>query len=335
MKIESQFPLLEFNTLAIKANAQYAATVKTPSELEQCLEFARSKQLEVKVLGGGSNVVMADYIPGLVLMYGDQTCELLSESDSQVTIKVGAGYNWHEFVMFCLLQGWYGLENLVYIPGSVGAAPVQNIGAYGVEVKDLISSVRGVYLDSGKSFELTSAQCEFSYRESCFKQGLNGKTIITSVTFTLSKLASVSVGYAPLDKLAQQHGTPSPLELASWITELRQSKLPNPSELPNAGSFFKNPVVSQVDFKRLIGRFPQMPNYPQGKNVKLAAGWLIDQMGFKGRSFGLVGVHEKQALVIVNKGGSGAQVLDAAKQIKLAVKECYGIELEQEPRVFE
>ncbi len=334
MKIENQYSLLKLNTLAIKAKAQYAVKARNTAELLDGIEFAKKNNVPIKILGGGSNVVLADYIPGLVLMFIDQSCEILNETNEQVKIRVGAGYNWHKFVMNCLSRGWYGLENLAYIPGTVGAAPVQNIGAYGVEVKELISSVNGMYLESGELFNFKAPQCEFAYRESCFKQALNGKVVITSVEFTLSKVAQVNVSYAPLGQMAKDKGVPTPLDLANWVIKLRQSKLPDPEELPNAGSFFKNPVVSQSEFRKLIKIFPEMPNYPQGEDIKLAAGWLIDQLGLKGKSFGAVRVHDQQALVLVNQGGTGVEVLDAAKKIKRAVYDGYGIELEQEPRIF-
>jgi len=334
MEFLQYYSLLTMNTLAIDSTAEYFVRPDCDADIQVCLQFAKSNNLPIKVLGGGSNVVMSDRISGLVLQFSGDACHVLNETEESVTIKVEAGYNWHEFVMFCLSQGWFGLENLAYIPGNVGAAPVQNIGAYGVEVKDRIGAVNGVYLNTGQSFSLAAAECDFAYRESRFKQGLNGKVLITSVEFRLSKKPQVQVSYAPLNKMAEDKGVPTPSELAQWVIQVRQSKLPEPKELPNAGSFFKNPVVSQAVFKGLIDRFPKMPGYPQASGVKLAAGWLIDQLGFKGKAFGPVAVHELQALVLVNRGGSGEDVLSAARQVRQAVFERYGVELEQEPRLF-
>ncbi len=334
MKFSSQYPLLTLNTLAIESTAEYFVRANGEADIFECLQFAKSNNLPIKVLGGGSNVVMSEHVSGLVLQFSGQDCSVLYETPESVTLKVEAGYGWHDFVMFCLSQGWFGIENLAYIPGNVGAAPVQNIGAYGVEVKDWISAVNGVYLDSGEAFSLLAKECDFAYRESRFKQSLDGKVLITSVEFTLSKVPRVQVSYAPLNKMAEQNGIPTPVELAQWVIQVRQSKLPNPSELPNAGSFFKNPVVSEAEFKDLLERFPKLPGYPQVSGVKLAAGWLIDQLGLKGKAFGLVSVHELQALVLVNQGGTGEDVLSAARQISQAVLKCYGVELEQEPRLF-
>ncbi len=334
MEIKKKYPLINNNTLAIDSTAEYFAQPENESEVQACLHYASEHNLAVKVLGGGSNVVMSDCIEGLVLKYIGQKCEVLCEDQNGVTVRVDAGYNWHEFVMFCLSKGWYGLENLAYIPGCVGAAPVQNIGAYGVEVKRCICSVSGVYLHDGNKFRFSNEQCVFDYRESCFKQALNGQTLITYVEFELTKVASVQVEYSPLNLMAKERGVPTPQELAQWVIEVRQSKLPDPNVLPNAGSFFKNPVVPEDKFEKLLSRFPELPGYPQKKGVKLAAGWLIDRLGFKGKEFGPVSVHEMQALVLVNKGGSGRDVLNAAEQVCDAVYERYGVRLEQEPRLF-
>ncbi len=334
MNIIPQHSLLEFNTLAVPAVAEYFAQVSSDKDIFECLAFAKKNKLVVKVLGGGSNVVMSEFIPGLVVQFCAQDCKVIQETDQSVTVKVEAGFNWHDFVLYCLSQDWYGIENLAYIPGHVGAAPVQNIGAYGVEVKDCIKAVNGVYLDGGDAFTLLADECGFGYRESCFKQALNGQVLITSVEFLLSKVPDVQVSYAPLNKMSAEKGLPTPSELARWVIEVRQSKLPDPKTLPNAGSFFKNPVVSTPDFNRLIERYPSMPNYPQENGVKLPAGWLIDQLGYKGKSFGHVSVHKLQALVLINLGGTGKDVIAAANQVCEAVEECYGVVLEQEPRLF-
>lgn len=334
MNIESSSSLKQFNTLAIDAVAEYFAQPVTMKEVAECLQFARIRNLPVKVLGGGSNVVMADHIPGLVLMYRAQECEVLHQTESEVTVKVGAGYDWHQFVLESLSRGWYGLENLAYIPGTVGAAPVQNIGAYGVEVKKFIKSVNGIYLSDGQDFCLSAQQCGFGYRESCFKDELDGKVLITSVEFTLSKIADVQIGYAPLGKMAKEKGVPTPAQLAQWVIEVRESKLPNPAKLPNAGSFFKNPVVTKEEYLNLLSKYPEMPSYAQDDGIKIPAGWLIDELGLKGVSFGEIKVHEFQALVLVNEGGNAEAVLKAAQNITGAVMKTFHIELEQEPRLF-
>ena len=334
MNLIQKHSLRSLNTLAIDSVADFFVEAVSLDDVQSALSYAKQHNLAVKVLGGGSNVVMADRISGLVLKYTASEYRLLSETNETVTIVVDAGFEWHAFVLFCLNKGWFGLENLSYIPGTVGAAPVQNIGAYGVEVKDVIQRVHGVYLETGETFTLDADECDFSYRESIFKQALNNQTLITSVEFILSKQANVQVGYAPLNSMASEQGMPTPLQLSQWVVEVRQSKLPEPSKLPNAGSFFKNPVVSLEKFETIQQANPDIPNYPQSNSVKLPAGWLIDQLGLKGKSFGSVSVHDKQALVLVNHGGTCVDVEAAANEIKRQVKGEYGIELEQEPRVF-
>ena len=334
MNIEQNVALRELNTLGVASYAQFMAKVSSIEELAEVAAFAQASNLKLKVLGGGSNVVLPEFVSGLIVQFLNCQCDILKEDDTSILIRVGAGFNWHELVMYTLQQGWNGLQNLAYIPGLVGAAPVQNIGAYGVEVKEFIQSVHGVFLESLEKFEFDNAACKFEYRESVFKQALDGKVLITAVDFVLSKAASVNVGYSPLDQMANERGAPSPLELARWVISVRKSKLPQPSELPNAGSFFKNPVISDAAFENLASRYPDAPHYKQEQGVKIPAGWLIDKMGYKGKAFGPVSVHKQQALVLVNNGGSGEEVLAAAHEIKEAVFERYGIKLEQEPRVF-
>lgn len=334
MNVQQNTPLKQLNTLAVESVADYFVEVTNIDDAQDSIRFAKQNSLEIKVLGGGSNVVLPDHVKALVLQYGGDGVNVLSENEEYVLVRVEAGVNWHDWVMMSLNHQWYGLENLAYIPGHVGAAPVQNIGAYGVEVKDFIQSVHGVYLESGEVFQLSAEECNFSYRESIFKQRLNNQVLITQVDFKLSKLANVNVSYAPLDVMASKRGQPTPLELANWVVSVRKEKLPDPAILANAGSFFKNPVVSNADFEALQSRFSSVPSYPQMQGVKVPAGWLIDQLGLKGCYFGPVSVHEKQALVLINHGGTGNDIFNAAEIIKKQVKQTYGIELEQEPRMF-
>lgn len=334
MSIQQNVPLKRFNTLGVESYAEYMAQVTSIEQFKEVAEFARLSGLKIKVLGGGSNVVMSEAVSGVVVQYKSAQIALLSDDNAQVLIRVDAGFNWHDLVMHSLKQGWYGLENLAFIPGLVGAAPVQNIGAYGVEVKDCIQHVHGVFIDSLEEFHFTAEECGFEYRESIFKQALEGNVLITAVDFKLSKLPTVNVSYAPLDQMAKEKGVPTPLELAHWVIDVRKSKLPQPDQLPNAGSFFKNPVITLEVFEGLVSRYPAMPHYKLDEGVKVPAGWLIDQLGFKGKSFGPVSVHKQQALVLVNHGGKGVDVLHAADEVKQAVLDHYGIQLEQEPRLF-
>lgn len=339
MQFHAFYNLKNLNTLAVSAEAEYFCQVQSHEDIQEALVFARDKSLPVKILGGGSNVVMAGHITGLVIQHVAKGFKVLTEHKNHVTLQVMAGQNWHDLVTQTLEQEYFGLENLAYIPGSVGAAPVQNIGAYGVEAKDFITKVHGVYLDSGTEFTLDNTQCEFAYRESVFKHELDGKVLITSVEFNLNKKENVMVKYAPLNTMSadyfEQHGKlVSASLLARWVIDVRKSKLPEPSELPNAGSFFKNPVIELDLFKKLEAKYPEIPHYDQPNGVKIPAGWLIDQLGLKGYNFGLVKVHDKQALVLVNQGGCGEDVIAVATEIKQKVLAHYGVELEQEPRLF-
>ena len=339
MQFHASYDLKELNTLAVSAHAEYFCQVQSLEDIQEALAFACDKSLPVKILGGGSNVVMAAHISGLVVQHASVGFEVLAEDEYQVTLQVMAGQNWHELVMQTLRQGFFGLENLAYIPGSVGAAPVQNIGAYGVEVKDFIAKVHGVYLESGAEFTLDNASCDFAYRESVFKHELENKVLITSVELQLNKQENVMVKYAPLNTMAADYFERNGKSvcaslLAQWVIDVRKSKLPEPAELPNAGSFFKNPVVGLDAFSQLKALYPEVPHYDQPHGVKIPAGWLIDQLGLKGKSFGPVKVHDKQALVLVNQGGSGEDVIAAADQVKARVLAQYSVVLEQEPRLF-
>lgn len=289
----------------------------------------------VLVLGEGSNLVLNNQFRGWVLWNQIKGVEVLDENDSEILVKVGGGENWHKFVQTCLDNGWYGLENLSLIPGTVGASPVQNIGAYGVEVKEFIEQVTFVELKSAQIQYYNSTQCEFEYRESVFKTKLRNQTIITHVTFRLSKVLKPNLTYGPLQDLMEKNDL-SAQEISDRVVEVRKSKLPDPNELPNAGSFFKNPVVDSAQHDKLISRFPDIVSYSQsnGELFKIAAGWLIDNAGWKGFKKGSVGVHDKQALVLVNRGGKGSDILNLAEDIKSSILDKYGVSLEIEPRIY-
>lgn len=334
MNIEHDKALDGLNTLAVSSVARNFAAVETLSDIQQALAYAKQHDLSVKVLGGGSNVVMGKVIDGLVMHVKISSIEVISADPDAVYLKVGAGYNWHQFVMECLDNGYFGLENLALIPGSVGASPVQNIGAYGVEVGEFIKCVHGIRLSDGEVVHFSKEECEFAYRESVFKQRLNEKIVITHVEFELPTKPQVNVNYSPLNKMAEEKGVPTPKALAQWVIDLRKQKLPDPAELPNAGSFFKNPVIQKDQFEDLLAKYPNMPYFQQSQGYKVPAGWLIDQLGLKGTAFGPVCVHKHQALVLVNHGGNAEDIAFAAESIKEKVKSHYGVQLEQEPRAF-
>ena len=331
--------LQPYSSLALPAVAEYFCAVQTTSELCAALEFARSKDLSVTPLGGGSNVVLAGDIAGLVL-----SVELKGLSHKvmgqAVEVTFAAGENWHDQVLHCLKQGWYGLENLSLIPGNMGAAAIQNIGAYGVELADLFVSLTAIDKQSGAMVKFDKAACDFGYRDSLFKNIGRDRYIIVDITLALSTEPKVNIQYPALqtaiDKYADSVAAITPELVSAMVCEIRSAKLPDPKIIPNAGSFFKNPIVPQVQASALSQQYPHMPSYPQvNGDFKVPAGWLIEQCGLKGAVRGSVGVHQQQALVLVNSGGaSGAQLLALADEVRTAVSQRFEIDLEIEPRVY-
>jgi UDP-N-acetylmuramate dehydrogenase len=332
------FNLQKFNTLAVPALAQYFVSVKTDDELREALAFARTENLPLLLLGGGSNIVLRADFPGLVVQIKSQGREVVDENDECVWLKVAAGENWHQLVEYSLDNALYGLENLSLIPGSVGAAPIQNIGAYGVEIKELVAELSALNIRSGLSVTFTNESCQFGYRDSIFKQSLKDQYVITSVTFRLRKQPQLNLTYpalrTALAKIAEEDITPQ--QVSAAVIDIRQTKLPDPAIIPNVGSFFKNPVIDQQQFDALKADNPAIVSYPATANqVKLAAGWLIDQAGWRGREVDGAAVHEQQALVLTNPRKSSAQaVLALADLIKQSVFEQFGVMLEMEPRIY-
>lgn len=334
----SEVNLQNYNTLAVPARARYFVSLTDSDQLPEALAFAREHDLPLLVLGGGSNIVLREDFPGLVLHLNWRGRELIHSDDEFYWLKVAAGENWHQLVLYCLEQGYWGMENLALIPGSVGAAPIQNIGAYGVELKDLFAELEAWEIQSGKSVVFDTRACEFGYRDSVFKNSLRDRYIITSVTFKLRRQSKVVLSYPALkaalpDRPVEDIG---PRELAEAVCRLRQEKLPDPAQTPNAGSFFKNPIVETRQFQRLQQDYPELVSYPvDDRRVKLAAAWLIDQAGWKGVTQGPVAVHSEQALVLTNPGRAmGSEVLALAERIQQSVKEKFGVQLEPEPRIY-
>lgn len=336
--VAEQYDLKSLNTLALPARAEFFARIENVSDLQQAIQWAGERQLQITLLGGGSNIVLASDIPGLVLKMAIAGIELIDEDDQRVLIRIGAGENWPQLVEYTLDNDWYGLENLSLIPGCAGAAPVQNIGAYGVELAEYLHSVEVISLTTGGLKELSNAECEFGYRDSIFKRQLRGKVAITAVTLSLSKTANLVLTYPALQKVAGEFSEQelTPKKISELVSEIRRSKLPDPLDTPNAGSFFKNPVISSTQANKLRRQFPDMVQYPvSAVEVKLAAGWLIEKAGWKGRQIGDIAVHDRQALVLVNRGGgTGQQLLEVAVQIVDAVAQMFGTRLEMEPRIL-
>ena len=333
LSLHQDASLTAFNTLGLKTVAERFFHLTDREQLAPLLAFIDENKLPVLWLGGGSNLVLAPSVPGLVVRVELSGIEIESEDSDSVLLRVQAGENWHQLVLYCLNKNLHGLENLALIPGTVGAAPVQNIGAYGVEVKELIESVEVLNLNTGEISWLSEQACEFGYRDSVFKRN-PGHYLILSVRFRLAKQFSPDVAYAALSAELKARGisTPSAAELVDAVCAVRSSKLPDPAVLGNAGSFFKNPVVSDALYEALKLEYPDMPGYPDASGHKLAAGWLLDRAGWKGSTVGKVGMHADQALVLVNRGGADRQDVEhLAEQIKASVLDQFGVSLEQEP----
>lgn len=341
MWIQPDHNLQPLNTLAVPSRAEYFCSARTESELLEALEWARQRQVPLHLLGGGSNLVLAQYLAGLTLQVGLLGKTLLEETPESVLLKVSAGENWHQLVVWCLDQGYYGLENLALIPGTMGAAPVQNIGAYGVEVSQFIEAVETLGRDDGTRSVLSNRACEFSYRDSIFKQGLRDRQVIASVILRLPRKPQLEISYPALSEALS--GDITPQSVFDAVCRIRREKLPDPAAIPNCGSFFKNPIVPMSLYEALQKQYPQMPSYhvsSKGESAlaqmrKLAAAWMIDRAGWKGREFNGARVHSQQALVLTNpKRLAAGAVLELAREIQLSVQTCFGVALELEPELL-
>jgi len=336
--VERDVDLASRNTLALPGRAAYYAEIHSTSQLATLAEVAGQLPPRRFVLGGGSNLLLTGDYDGLLLQMAIAGRELAGEDSEAWYVRAGAGENWHEFVDWTLAQGWSGLENLALIPGSVGAAPVQNIGAYGIEVAERFHCLSAYDMRSGETVRFDREQCCFDYRDSVFKQNgdhLNARYAITDVTFRLPKAWRPVTRYTDVDAelAARSVGQPDARVIFAAIVAIRQRKLPDPAQLPNAGSFFHNPVVAAATADRLLANHPGLPCYaqPDGRS-KLAAGWLIERAGWKGRDLGPVGMFEKQALVLVNRGGAtGNDVVALMRAVQRDVHEKFGVDLTPEP----
>ncbi|MFK7997010.1 MAG: UDP-N-acetylmuramate dehydrogenase [Granulosicoccus sp.] len=338
LDIQSEVSLKQFNTFGFDQKAEHFCKVASDAELEAAVAHAQQHELPITILGGGSNIVLTRDIPGMVIhpAYHQLSSVPTQQTDATV-VQVGAGVVWDELVRQTLKNKLRGLENLTLIPGSVGAAPVQNIGAYGVEVGERIVSVRAFHIASRQWQEFTPQQCQFSYRSSFFKQH-PGQYIITQVDFRLGDCNPTQCSYASLAAYleAQQLSTPDAIEISNAVESIRSSRLPDPAKIGNAGSFFHNPVVENDQASDLQTRFPDLPVFPSGQHhSKLSAAWMIDNAGFKGVRHEGVGVYDKQALVLVNQGhGTGQQLMSLASQIQQHVRKLYDVALVVEPTII-
>lgn len=333
MKKLQNYSLLKHNTFGIDIRTDYFVDFDTEDEIRDFLLSGWDRSLPLLAIGGGSNLLFLSDFRGIVLHVNIQGIEVLSQTDEWVEVRVGAGVVWDDFVAYAVAHGWYGAENLSLIPGEVGASAVQNIGAYGVEAKDLIVSVETLSLDTAEKKIFTNAECEYAYRHSIFKTSLKGKYLVTHVVFRLTKQPVWHLDYGNIRAILAQKQCELTLEnLRNAIIEIREQKLPDPKVTGNAGSFFMNPVIPQEQFAALSRQYPGMPFYPAGEGyIKVPAGWLIDQCGWKGSALGCAGVHKNQALVLVNLGGaSGKDIVRLAEAVVASVKEKFGIEIHPE-----
>lgn len=334
---QERVSLKPFNTFGIDVKARYLALAHDDDEVRQALALAAQRQLPVLVVGGGSNLLLTRDVDALVLHVASRGRRILSDDGERVVIEAEAGEPWHPFVQWGLAQGLCGLENLSLIPGTVGAAPMQNVGAYGVEIKDVFAGLTALDRETGQLRDFTLNECAFAYRDSVFKRN-PGRWLILRVRFVLSRTLRAHLDYGPVRQCLQELGVQevTAQAISDAICSIRREKLPDPAELGNAGSFFKNPVVSAQLAESIRARYPSLVAYPQSEGqVKLAAGWLIEQAGWKGYREGDAGVHRLQSLVLVNYGqASGAQLHALAQRIQADILERFGVELEMEPNLY-
>lgn len=342
--ISENISLKPYNTFGIDVNAHFFSTFDTVEKLGQFLtDF---KHVPLLILGGGSNVLLTKHFDGLVLRNEIKGIEVVSENENEVIVKAGAGEVWHEFVLYCIENGFAGVENLSLIPGSVGASPMQNIGAYGVEIKQVFEKLEAFEIETGTIHTFDNEACEFGYRESVFKRKLKGKFIITQVYFKLSKSSVLNTTYGAIETELKSKGInhPSIKDVSDAVIAIRRSKLPDPKEIGNAGSFFKNPVIDESQYLEIRTKYPEAPSYPAGDGkVKMPAGWLIETAGWKGKTISKnegnseakYGVHKNQALVLVNySGATGTEIYDLSSNILKSISNQFGISLEREVNII-
>ena len=336
MQIEENISLKQFNTFGINVKAKHFAAFASADELGELLTVAANESK--LVLGGGSNILFTKDVDGLVLKNEMKGMELIKEDDEFVYVKAGAGENWHAFVMYCISNNWGGVENLSLIPGNVGASPMQNIGAYGVEIKDVFEELEAFHLHDKTAVTFSTADCAFGYRESVFKQQYKNQFAILNVTFRLRKQPLFNTSYGAINAELEAMGvtTINIQAISQAVINIRSSKLPDPRQIGNAGSFFKNPTITKQRFIELKSQYPSVVGYENADGtVKLAAGWLIEQCGWKGYRKGDAGCHAKQALVLVNYGNAdGAAIYNLSEEILQSVNEKFGVELEREVNIL-
>lgn len=333
MNIQENISLKPYNTFGIDKKARFFVVVKSSSELIEALKWGNEQNLIILILGGGSNILLTQDLDAFVIKIEITGINPDWESDEHVWIEVGAGELWHDLVLYAIENNWAGIENLSLIPGTVGASPMQNIGAYGVEIKDVFHCLKALNRLTYEIEEFEANQCRFGYRDSVFKNELKGLYIILSVTFKLDKVPNLKLEYGDIKETLAKHNieTPTIKSVSDAVIEIRQSKLPDPKQIGNAGSFFKNPTISIEQYESLKTAYSTIPGYSNEEGIKVPAAWLIEQCGWKGKRFGEVGVHEKHPLVLVNYGnGEGAAIRDLSIKIQKSVFDKFGMNLHPE-----
>ena len=338
MNIIENYPLLKLNTFGIDVKAKYFTSINTINELIELTNTNVFKDLELLILGGGSNILFTKDFDGLVILNNIKGKEIIDQNQQSIFLKIGAGENWHELVMYCVDNGWGGIENLSLIPGNTGTAPMQNIGAYGVEIKETFIELEALEISSGKIVKFNNSDCEFGYRESVFKNKMKNQYIILNITLELKKNPVLNINYGDVKAILESQNIKNPAikEVSNAIISIRQSKLPDPKKIGNSGSFFKNPIVSLNQLELIKKKYPNVVNYEINENeFKIAAGWLIERAGWKGKKFNNYGIHEKQALVLVNYGlANGMEIFELSEKIILDIKDKFGITLEREVNII-
>lgn len=338
MNIIENYPLLKLNTFGVDVKAKYFTSINTINELIEVTNTNVFKDLELLILGGGSNILFTKDFDGLVILNNIKGKEIIDQNQQSIFLKIGAGENWHELVMYCVDNGWGGIENLSLIPGNTGTAPMQNIGAYGVEIKETFIELEALEISSGKIVKFNNSDCEFGYRESVFKNKMKNQYIILNITLELKKNPVLNINYGDVKAILESQNIKNPgiKEVSNAIISIRQSKLPDPKKIGNSGSFFKNPIVSLNQLELIKKKYPNVVNYEINENeFKIAAGWLIERAGWKGKKFNNYGIHEKQALVLVNYGlANGMEIFQLSEKIILDIKDKFGITLEREVNII-
>lgn len=332
MKLTYNAELQPYNSFGVSAKATCLAEIHASKDLEQAVELADSNDLPLLLLGGGTNVLFAGDFPGMVLLMRNRGIEIDRESG---LIRIAAGENWHDLVQTCLKNSLYGLENMALIPGSTGAAPVQNIGAYGVELESFFVELNLFDCETGNTRVMNREDCNFSYRDSVLKQPRPHPQVVCSLTLQLQRDPTPNLSYPTLAKELEPIAAPTPQDIFKAVCQIRRRRLPDPTKIGNAGSFFKNPVISHEEFEQLSSRFNSPPSFPAKEGVKVPAGWLLEQCGFKGYTKGAAGVSDRHALVLVNRGGAtGKELHQLAIEMQARTQNEFGIHLEPEVRII-